>query len=103
MGTHGPGRWGPQGIPLTGGGGLARVPNLRVREHPLTSGVAHEGEEWRMNVLPWYRPVGLATPPVSRKGGRTGKPARVSGRHVVRGTDRRHLSWKCAQGNKQGW
>ena len=26
----GPGRWGPQGMCLTGGGGLARVPNLRV-------------------------------------------------------------------------
>ena len=25
-----PGRWGPQGRPKTGGGGLARVPNLRV-------------------------------------------------------------------------
>ena len=96
MGTHGPGGWGPQGIPLTGGGGL-RVPNLRVREHPLTSGVAHEREEWRIDVLPWYRPVGVAIPPVSRKGGRTGNTARVSGRHVVRGTDRPHLSWKCAQ------
>ena len=36
-------------------------------------------------------------PPVRRKGRRTGLPARVSGRHVVRRTDRRHLSWKCAQ------
>ena len=73
MGTHGPGGWGPPGIPLTGGGGL-RVPNLRVCKHPLTSGVAHEGEEWRINVLPWNRRVGLAVPPVSRKGGRTQLP-----------------------------
>ena len=29
-------------------------------------------------------------PPVRRKGGRAGLPARVSGRHVVRGTDRPH-------------
>ena len=36
-------RWGPQGMPLTGGGGLARVPNLRVCEHPLDFGVAHAG------------------------------------------------------------
>ena len=53
-------------------------------------------------------------PPVSRKGGRTGLPARVSGRHVVRGTDRHHLSLPNSQpcfggskglrqGNRQGW
>ena len=28
-----PGRWGPQGMRRTGGGGLARVPNLRVCKH----------------------------------------------------------------------
>ena len=28
-----PGRWGPQGVPKTGGGGLAGVPNLRVCKH----------------------------------------------------------------------
>ena len=50
----------------------------------LVCGVAHAGEG-RINVLPWYRLVGVAIPPVSRKGGRTGLPARVSGRHVVRG------------------
>ena len=30
-----PGGWGPQGRTRTGGGGLARVPNLRVCEHPF--------------------------------------------------------------------
>ena len=39
----------------------------------------------------------MAIPPVSRKGGRTGLPARVSGRHVVRGTDRPHLSLHNSQ------
>ena len=39
-----PGGWGPQGMGLTGGGGLARVPNLRVCEH-ASSGVAHAGGE----------------------------------------------------------
>ena len=34
----------PQGIPLTGGGGLARVPNLRVCKH-LLFGVAHAGRD----------------------------------------------------------
>ena len=28
-----PGRWGPQGMSITGGGELARVPNLRVCKH----------------------------------------------------------------------
>ena len=31
-----PGRWGPQGRPITGGAGLARVPNLRVCKHQRT-------------------------------------------------------------------
>ena len=47
--------------------------------------VAHAGREGRMNVLPWYRPVVLCVPPVSRKGGRAGLPARVRGHHVVWG------------------
>ena len=36
--------WGPQGRRATGGGGLARVPNLRVYKHP-TRRVAHAGRE----------------------------------------------------------
>ena len=40
-----PGVWGPQGMSITGGGGLARVPNLRVCEHLFTCGVAHAGEK----------------------------------------------------------
>ena len=35
---------GPQGMPSTGGGGLVRVPNLRVCNHPHV-GVAHAGGE----------------------------------------------------------
>ena len=38
-----PGGWGPQGMSITGGGGLARVPNLLVCEHPFIFGVAHAG------------------------------------------------------------
>ena len=38
----GPGRWGPQGMCPTGGGGLVRVPNLRVCKH-LHGQVAHAG------------------------------------------------------------
>ena len=40
-----PGGWAPQGMPLTGGGGLARVPNLRVCEHLWDFWVAHAGGE----------------------------------------------------------
>ena len=39
-----PGGWGPQGMSRAGGGGLVRVPNLRVCEH-LRLGVAHAGGE----------------------------------------------------------
>ena len=48
----------------------------------------------------------LAVVPSSRRGKNLqsdakeeepGLPARVCGHHVVRGTDRPHLSWKCAQ------
>ena len=35
-----------KGVPLTGGGGLARVPNLRVCDHLfILFGVAHAREE----------------------------------------------------------
>ena len=54
-----PGGWGPQGMSETGGGGLARVSNLRVCRHPFVSGCHTQGEG-RINVLPWYRPVGVA-------------------------------------------
>ena len=47
--------------------------------------------------MPWYRPGGVAKTSSETKRGRTGLPARVSGRHAVRGTDSPHLSWKCAQ------
>ena len=40
-----PGGLGPQGMPLTGGGGLTRVPNLRVCKHLVVSGVPHAGEK----------------------------------------------------------
>ena len=55
-----PGGWGPQGMSPTGGGGLARVPNLRVCNHLFFLGVAHAGVEGWINILPWYRPVGVA-------------------------------------------
>ena len=41
--------------------------------------------EGRIDVLPWYRLVDVAKASSETQGGRTGLPARVSGRHVVRG------------------
>ena len=40
-----PGGWGPQGRPKTGGGGLARVPNLRVCKHLFLWGWHTQGRE----------------------------------------------------------
>ena len=64
--------WWPRGWRLQGrsatSGGPARVPNLRVCKHLWSKG----GTRRRRRA-------------VRRKGGRTGLPARVSGRHVVRG------------------
>ena len=77
-----PRRWGPRGRPKTGGDGLARVPNLRVCEHPFhrwewhTQGRKDELTSCRGTVQSaWQKPPE----------GRAGLPARVSGRHVVRG------------------
>ena len=47
--------------------------------------VAHAGREGRINVLPWYRPIGVVSTSSETQGGKTGLPAKVSGRHVVRG------------------
>ena len=60
-------------------------PELVCVRAPFQSWVAHAGEEGRVNVLPWSSRRGLA-PPVRRTNaeGKTGLPARVSGRHVVR-------------------
>ena len=42
-GDRWPRRWGPQGMSITGGGGLARVPNLRVCEPLDTFGWHTQG------------------------------------------------------------
>ena len=53
----------------TGGGGLATIPNLHVCKHFLIFWGGTCGKEWRSKVLPWYRLVGVAIHPVSRKWG----------------------------------
>ena len=66
-----------------------------------------------MNILPWYRPVGVAILPVSREGGRAGLPKK--GKWPPRGTGTTVLTFPCPsqpcfgsskgarQGNRQGW
>ena len=51
---------GPQGRSPTGGGGLARVPNLRVCKHLYAPRWHTQGWEGWINILPWYRLVGVA-------------------------------------------
>ena len=71
--------------PTTGGSGPASFPNLRVCEHLFDFGVAHAGGEGRINVLPWYRQVGVASTSTETQGKKIGLPARVRGHHVIRG------------------
>ena len=77
-----PGRCGPQGMSLTGGGGPARVPNLRVCKHVWSMGVS---SAWQKTSSETQR-------------GRAGllqKNCQVAA--TWHGDDSPHLSWKCAQ------
>ena len=80
-----PGGWGPQGRRPTGGGELARVPNLRVCKHLYASRWHTQGGKDELTSCRGTVQSAWQKPPVRRKGGRAGLPARVSGRHVVRG------------------
>ena len=57
------------------------------------AGVAHAGEEGRINVLPWYRLVGVAIPPVSRT--RRENRAARKGKWSPRGTGTTVLTYSC--------
>ena len=84
-----PGGWGPQGRSLTGGGGLARVPNLRVCEYPLNSGVAHAG---RKDELTSCRGTVQSSSETQRRKSRAAR----KGKWPPYGDDSPHLPWKCA-------
>ena len=86
-----PGGWGHQGMSLTCGG-LVRVPNLRVCKH-LVAGVARAGEEERINVLPWYRLVGVAK--TSSETQRRKSRAARKGMWPPRGTGTTVLTYPC--------
>ena len=75
--------WGPQGRSLTGGGGLARVPNLRVCKH-LPVRVAPQGEKDELTSCRGTVQSAWQKPPVRRKGGRAGLPKK--GKWPPRGT-----------------
>ena len=47
--------------------------------------LAHAGREGRINVLPWYRLVGVTSTSSEAQEGKTRLPPRVRGRHVVLG------------------
>ena len=76
-----PGSWVPQ---QAAGGGPRERPEPACVQTPWF-GLAHAGEEGRINVLPWSRLVGVVSTSSETQGGKFGLPARVSGRHVVRG------------------
>ena len=81
-----------------GRGGLARVPNLRVCQHPL--GMWHT-EGWT-DILPWYRLVGV-TKTSSETQRRKSRAAR-KGKWPARGTGTTFLTYpEVRTGNRQGW
>ena len=60
---------------MTGGGGLARVPEPACVRAPLHEGLHTQREEGRSNFLPWYRLVGVeSTSSQTHKEGRPGLP-----------------------------
>ena len=97
-----PGGWGPQGLPKTGGGGLARVPKPACVQTPKDSGWHTQGRKDELTSCRGTVQSAWQKPPVRRKGGRAGLPKKGKWPPRVTGTDRLHLSWKCAQGNRQG-
>ena len=52
---------------------------------PFFARVAHAGREGRIDVVPWYRLVGVVRTSSESHEGKTGLPARVRGHHVVWG------------------
>ena len=60
-------------------------PELACVQTPVLVGVAHAGRKDELTSCRGTVPSAWQKPPVRRKGGRAGLPARVSGRHVVRG------------------
>ena len=79
-------------MPVTGGDGLVRVPNLRVCKH-FGAGVADAGTERRINVLPWYRLVGVVK--TSSETQRRKSRAARKGKWPPRGTGMTAPTYPC--------
>ena len=108
-----PGGWGPQGMFLTSGGGLARVPKLHVCKH-FSGGVAHAGRKDGLTSCRGTVPVGVRahTSSESQKEGEIRLPAK--GKWSPRGTGTTVLTCACPsqpysagsegvrQGNRRG-
>ena len=101
-----------QGMSKTGGGGLARVPNLRVCRHPTTGWHRRRGEQGRSNVLPLFRLNGVVNK-LQWNAWRKNRAACCSGKWPPRGTRTTVLTYPCSvafsstkrvrQRNRQGW
>ena len=87
---------------IAGGSGLAKVPYLRVCKHPSPVGWHIQEAEGRIRVLSWHHQVGVVSTSSSTHGGKTGLPARVSGRHVVRGWQSSPIL-ECVQVGGEDW
>ena len=67
--------WGPQGMSATGGG-LARVPNLRVCKHHFSAGGTRREVKDELTSSRGSVQAAWQKPPVRREGGRAGLPAK---------------------------
>ena len=75
----------------------ARVTNLHEWKHFYSTGWHTQAEKGESTSCRGTVQSAWQKPPMRRKGGRAGLPVWAGGRHVVRGTDSPHLSWKCAK------
>ena len=82
-----PERWGPPRLAKNRRWRAREGPEPACVRAPLSFGVGTRRREGRINVLPWYRPVGVvSTSSQTHKEGRSGCPLKsVCGYHVVRG------------------
>ena len=76
--------WGAEGRRSTGGGGLTRVPDLRVCKHLFVSGWHTQGGKDELTSCRGTVQSAWQKPPVRRKGGRAGLPKK--GKWPPRGT-----------------
>ena len=92
-----------RGMSRTGGGGPTMVPNLHVCKHFFLFGWHVQEGEGRIDVLPWYRLVGVAK--TSSETQRRKNRAAREGKWSPRGTGNRQAPpiLELRPGNRQGW